>query len=208
METLSMPVNLDIQGSLRVRGDLPEVPRSSLSQENFAPVSLPLENFRIWDAYGTLVGTPASDDLGMAAGAFGTGCPYLSAGDLKAAGATTRRARTVVRIPLEYVDGESVRIVLEAGMVTTVADTACTVDVEVFVVGGNTLVSGSDVVSTAAQSMNSLTFAEKAFDLTSTTLDAGTLLDVRVSVTCTDAATVTAVIPAIASARLSVDIKG
>lgn len=208
METQTIPNDVDIRGNLRVRGSLPSYPRASLVQDDFQKIALPLEAMRIWDAYGTLVGTAAADDLGITAGAFGTGCPYLTAGDLKAAGSTTRRARTTVRLPFEYVDGESVRIVLAAGMLTTVADTACTVDVEAYLVNGNTLISGSDLVSTAATSMNSLSFSELAFNLTTTTLDAGHLLDVRISITCNDAATVTAVTPAIAAAWLAVDVKG
>jgi hypothetical protein len=63
-------------------------------------------------------------------------------------------------------------------------------------------------VSTAAMSINSLTFAERAFELTASGLAAGDVLDIRVSIACTDAATATAVIPSIAQIRLSLDIKG
>jgi hypothetical protein len=207
-DTLFIPGDLDVRGSLKVRGSLPTIPRDSLTQDDFQPVEIPLTSLRVWDAFATPIGSPANDDLGITAGTFATGAPYVSAGDLKAAGATTRRARCLVALPYNYVAGQSVRVTLTAGMLTTIADTSCTVDVEAYKLDGDATVGGSDVVATAAQSMNSLTFADLDFELTPSTLDAGTLLDVRISVTCTDAATGTAVTPAIAGARIEVDLKG
>jgi hypothetical protein len=207
-DTLFIPGDLDVRGSLKVRGSLPTIPRDSLTQDDFQPIEIPLTALRVWDAFATPIGSPANDDLGITAGTFATGAPYVSAGDLKAAGATTRRARCLVALPYNYVAGQSVRVTLTAGMLTTIADTSCTVDVEAYKLDGDATVGGSDVVATAAQSMNSLTFADLDFDLTPSTLDAGTILDVRISVTCTDAATGTAVTPAIAGARIEVDLKG
>jgi hypothetical protein len=207
-DTLFIPGDLDIRGSLKVRGTLPTIPRTNLEQDDFQPLELPLTMLRVWDAFATALGSPGNDDLGITAGTFATGAPYVTAGDLKAAGATTRRARCLIALPYNYVAGQSVRIVLTAGMLTTIADTSCTVDVEAYKLDGDTTIGGSDVVSTAAQSINSLTFADLNFDLTPTTLDAGTMLDVRISVTCTDAATGTAVTPAIAAARIEFDLKG
>ncbi|MBU3720746.1 MAG: hypothetical protein FGM22_08320 [Burkholderiaceae bacterium] len=208
MDTLTLPNDVDVRGTFRARGGIIGMTRTDLEQDDFQPVHLPLENFRIWDAYGSLVGSAAADDLGITAGAFGTGCPYLTAGDLKAAGATTRRARTTARLPLEYVSGQSVRIVVTAGMLTTAADGSCTVDVEAYLVAGDTTKSGSDLVTTAAQSMNSTAFSDLNFELSASTLDAGAVLDIRISISCTDAATATAVTPAIADVMLSVDVKG
>jgi len=101
-----------------------------------------------------------------------------------------------------------VRIVATAGMVTTVADTSCTVDFEVYLCAKTTLASGSDLVTTSATTINSTSFAAKNFDLTSAGLSPGDMLDIRISIACTDAATVTAVIPAIAHLALALDIKG
>lgn len=208
MEDLRFPVNVDVQGNLIVRGNLPVYPRASLRQDDFQPFPLPLTDWRVWDAFATLLGTPASDDLGITAGTWATGAPYVTAGDLKAAGATTRRARFLVQIPLNYVAAETVQIRLAAGMLTTVADTSCTVDVEAYKLDRDATIGGSDLVATSATTINSLTFGNKDFDLTATTLSPGDWLDVRVSIACTDAATVTAVTPAIAAADLLVDIKG
>jgi len=82
------------------------------------------------------------------------------------------------------------------------------VDVELYESNLDTTKTGSDLVTTAATTMNSLTFAAKAFDVTSTTLGPGDFLDIRISIACNDAATGTAVTPAIAHAELVLDIKG
>lgn len=201
--------DLVVTGNVQVGGSLtPPLSRSSLSQEDWAEFPIPFTSWRVFDAFGTSIGTPGNDDLGITAGTFGTGCPYITAGDLKTAGATTRRARFLVQLPHEYVAGQSVRIALAAGMLTTVADGSCTVDVEAYKVAEDTLVTGSDLVTTSATTINSLVFGDKTFDITGTALAPGDLLDVRVSVVCTDTATVTAVTPAIAAAKLQCDVKG
>jgi hypothetical protein len=93
-------------------------------------------------------------------------------------------------------------------MLTTVSDTSAVVDVEAWKLAGDTLVGGSDMVSTAATTINSLTFADIDFDLTTTTLSSGDFIDVRISITVVDSATGTAVTPAIASLALKADVKG
>jgi hypothetical protein len=202
--------DLVVQGSLTVFGTRsPSLARSELTQDNLAEYVIPLTELRVWDAVATVLsGTPASDDLGLLGGTYGTNSFYVSAGDLKAAGATTRRARFVVMLPPEYVTGETVVLRANAGMLTTVADTSCTVDFEAYVNGRDSTIDGSDLVATAATTMNSLTFAEKSFVVTATGLSAGMELDVRLSITCTDAATGTAVTPAVGEIALLCDIKG
>ena len=201
--------NLQVEGDLIVTGELPTYPRSSLQQDNFAAYPLPLEDWRIWDAYGTgLPATSATDDLGLYTSTFGTGLPYIGTGDVKALGAVTRYARLLFCLPPSYVAGETVQVNFSAGMLTTIADTLATVDVEVYKSASSTLVSGSDLVTTAATTINSVTFADTAFEVTATTLSPGDWIDIRVTVAVTDAATGTAVIAALAHAEMLLDIKG
>ncbi len=92
-------------------------------------------------------------------------------------------------------------------MVTTVAGTSATVDVEAYKIGkDNTL--GSDLCATSAQSINSLTFSNKTFTITAGALAAGDVLDVRLAIAVSDAASGTAVIGAIAGIDLLADVKG
>lgn len=207
--TLKVPSNLDVQGDLVVRGALPSYPRSSLTQDDFAVYQLPLERFRVWDAYATaLPGTSATDDLGLITGTFGTAPPYIGTGDVKNT-TITRYARVLYCLPAEYVAGQSVRVNLHAGMITTVSSGVATADIECYKLAqdGTTGV-GSDLCSTAATSIKSLTFGDKPFDITATSLSAGDWLDIRVTINIVDSATATAVIGAILAAEMHLDIKG
>jgi hypothetical protein len=207
-ETIRLPANIDIQGNLTVRGTKTTSARSELVQDNEAEYPIWPQLWRVWDAFQTLLGTAGSDDLGIATGTFATATPYVTGGDMKALGATTRYARALVQLPAEYVAGETVIIAADAGMLTTVADTSCTIDFMIYKADLDTTIGGSDLVTTAPTTINSLTFAEKEFTVTATSLSPGDLLDVRMAITCTDAATGTAVTPAIAYVKLKLDIKG
>jgi len=208
-QTQRIPNNVDIEGDLIVRGNLPNIPRSSLIQDDFVSFMIPLERFRVWDAYATaLPGTSATDDLGMITGTFGSAPPYIGTGDVKNS-TVTRYARVGYQLPAEYVAGQSVRLTLHAGMITTVSSGAATVDVECYKMAqdGSTNM-GSDLVTTAATTIRSLTFGDKDFDITSTALSPGDWLDIRVTVNIVDSATGTAVIGAILAAEMKLDIKG
>jgi len=188
---------------------VPPIDRDVLiAQEDAVPYPIPLSSCFVQDTGQPLPAAATGTKLTLAPGTFGTANPCLSAGDLKAAGATTRMARAVVSLPPEYVRGRPFSIRIAAGMDTTVADTTCTVDVEAFKVGRNQLVDGTDRVTTAAQSINSLTFAEKTFAVTGAGLAPGDQLDIRISLACNDAATATAVTPKVASIDLMLDIQG
>jgi hypothetical protein len=168
---------------------------------------IPLTEFRVWDAVATtLSGTPASYDLGLVGGTFATDAPIISSGDCKNT-TTTRYARAFVRLPAEYDSAGTVTIRLSAGMKTTVGSSTCTIDVEARKFDKASLV-GSDLCATAATTINSLTFGDKDFSITSAGLVAGDILDVRVAILITDVATATAVIGAFASAELLCQVRG
>lgn len=207
--------NLTVTGDLRVIGTarLPEtygIVRSDLVQESLTPFDLPPETWRVHDNMDALLPDPpaGSDDLGIVSGTFGTGVPSIQTNDLKAAGATTQYARRMVQLPYNYVAGETVKIRLRGKMVTTVADTTATVDVQAYLSDNDGAVSGSDLVTTSATSINSLTGADKDFTLTSTSLSPGDWLDVRIAIAVNDAATVTAVKGCIGRAQLLCDTQG
>lgn len=209
-EPTTFPGDIRVAGNIRYGGVLqPDVPRSNLVQEDFAKYPVNLVNFRVWDAFHTnLPGVAAADDLGLIGGTWSTGTPSLQTHDVKAAGAQTLRARCTVQLPPEYVAGQSVQIRCRAGMLTTVADTSATVDVEVFKSNKEGGVSGADLVTTAAQSCNSTTLADKDFNVDPATLSPGDVLDVRVTMAINDAATGTTVKGILGSVELMCDIKG
>ena len=179
-----------------------------LTQDANAIFPVMLTDLRVWDAYQTnLPGTAATDDLALIGGTFATAPPTISAGDLKAAGATTRYARFQVQLPECYDPGQTVTLSLYSGMKTTVADVSCTVDVQCYKLDKISGI-GSDLCTTSATTMNSLVFAAKAFTITPSGLVAGDVFDVRIAIACNDAATATAVTPTIAAIDLLCDIKG
>ena len=125
---------------------------------------------------------------------------------MKALGATTRRIYFSVPIPANYEDGETIQIRVRAKMETTLADVSCTVDLEAYV--GSSGAVGSDLVTTSAQSMNSLTAANYDFTLSGSGVNPGDLIECRLSIACNDAASATAVTPAVYKVSLLCDTRG
>jgi hypothetical protein len=200
--------DLTVYGNTDFRGTKTPYLRSELAQDSNSANAIPLADLRIWDAFQTSLTTAGTDDLGITAGAFATGVPFVTGGDCKNISAT-RYARFQVQLPHEYVGGETVALRAVAGMFTTVASGSATVDFEAYKVDvTNGLITGSDLVSTAAQSINLTAFANKDFNLTATTLNPGDWIDVRVTLAVVDVATATAVTPAIVALSLLADSKG
>jgi hypothetical protein len=154
-----------------------------------------------------LPGTSAADDLGLYGGTFATGSPLVQTYDVKNAGAVTLYARFECIVPDRYVAAETFTLRIYAGMETTVASASATVDIQAYLMDGEGGI-GSDLCATAAQSINSLTYANKDFTITPATLTAGAKLDVRIAVAVSDTATGTAVIASIGKISRLVDIQG
>lgn len=201
--------DLEVVGSVKATEGLGNpLDRTYLKEDPLAVFPVPFVSFRVHDALQTVLpGTSASDDLGLYGGTFGTSQPLIRTYDVKAAGSLTLRARALVQLPECYIAAESVKLRLSAGMVTTVADTACTVDVEAYRVGKDNSL-GSDICATGATTMNSTTFANKDFTITAASLSPGDVLDIRITIAVNDAATATAVIAALGGIDLLCDIKG
>lgn len=166
-------------------------------------VDIPLTDAHTWDALATNIpAAAANDDLALVTGTTGTDAPSLQAGDIKTTD-SERYAGFLVRLPMWYNPGSTVKIRLSAGMKTTVADTSCVLDLNVYTVdyANNDLTVSGDLCETAAQSMNSTTFANLDFtiddDAAGYVLAPGSILQVKVIADYTDGSTGTAVIPTI-----------
>jgi len=192
--------NNDIAGNANIA-------TSKMAQRVLAESVVPVHSFRVWDAVASNpVSAAANDDLGLVTGTWATNPVRLTGGDMKALGATTRRIYFSIPIPANYDDGETIQIRIRAKMETTVADVSCTVDLEAYV--GSSGAVGSDLVTTAAQSMNSLTAANFDFTINGASVEPGDLLECRLSIACNDAATATAVTPAVYKVSLLCDTRG
>lgn len=207
-DTVTLP-NVQVQGNLAVAGNLPSYPRTSLATDTNQILALPFHIWRVWDAVATVLpGTSAADDLGYITGTHGTAGSYIGTSDLKAAGSTTRYARCLVVLPPEYVAASTVSVRFSAGCITTIADTAATLNIDVREVSRVDRTVGSNLYAGAALDIRSTTFAEKQFALSSSGLTAGDILDIKVTMIINDAATATPVIGAWNAAELYTTIQG
>lgn len=181
---------------------------SKMAQRVLAEYPISFGSLRTWDAWTSgIPSTPASDDLGLITGTLGTNFPNLQTGDLKAAGSTSRKVGFEVVVPPNYDDAETFQIRIRAGMLTTVADTAATVDLAVYASDLDGA-PGADLCATAAQSCNSLTLANYDFTITASSLDPSMLLQCVITFLVNDAATGTAVTGTITDIRALVDTRG
>jgi hypothetical protein len=177
--------------------------RTDLKLENLASYPVPLTAFRVHDAIQTnLPGTAADDDLAIISGTLGTADPVLQTTDAKAT-TVTQYARCQVPLPPEYQSGETVTVVVNANMTTTVSDGTATVDLSAYRNG-----AGDDLCATAATTINDTDAADVSFTITSTALVPGDMLDMRLKAAITDSSTGTAVLGTINSVTLKCDIRG
>jgi len=105
-------------------------------------------------------------------------------------------SRVIDRLPANYVAGSAITIRARCGMKTTVASNsaATTIDFNAYSNSGVANAGSADLVTTNAQSINSLTAANYDFTVTPTGLVAGQDLHIKMTLTVTDSATGTAVI--------------
>ena len=161
-----------------------------VTQEALREYRLSLHDLRIWDNLAaSLPTTAAADDLGIIPGTFGTNAVVVRTSDAKAT-TVTQYARYRWPVPYTYDDGETFRIRVNAGMNTTISDGTATIDLEVY----RNAAPSTDICSTAAQDINNITAADKDFAITATDIVRGDVLDIRIAIAITDAATGTAVI--------------
>lgn len=206
----NFPGDIVVPGTVTANRFAGAVSKDSLDSESQQLFDIPLVQWRRHDDRGVLIATAGTDDLGITTGTFGTDIPYITTGDFKTT-TIQRRMGATIKLPQNYVDAQPVSLRFRAAMVTTVSDGACTLDVEAFLVGSAIAVSGTDLVTTAAQSLKTNpagTFADFDFALTATNLTKTSFIDVRVTIDGIDAATGTAVIGAIVKSSILCTARG
>lgn len=204
-DTMTLSDSCVVNSSVAATAD---IARSKLAQDALAEHVVPWSSFRVFDAYNTnLPATSGSDDLGLYAGTHGSDAPAIETGDVKAS-TITRNARFSFALPPWYDAQQTIYIRAYAGMITTIASATATLDFACFKTDHKGAVSGSDLCTTAAQSINSVTFANKDFVITPTGLAAGDVFDILMTVYVEDAATGTPVIASIGKVSMMLDIRG
>ena len=144
-------------------------------------MTIPLNEAMVWDSNAQLPDTEAADDLGLTAGTLGDAGEgmHLTAG-IVGATSSTRYARFRVVIPTDYEAGQPVKVRLVGLSHTAVCNTTCNADVNLWT-SDTAPVRSSDLVTTAATTVNSTNATTVLFTVTSTTLVPGQELDVRVA---------------------------
>lgn len=183
------------------------VRRQDLVQDTVQPYVITPDQMRTWDNFNALLpGTAAADDLAVIEGTFGTDAVTIQGSDFGGT-SITQYCRFQFTLPPEYDDGETITIRIRGGMLTTVSDGTATVDVECHVNDDDGAV-GSDICTTSATTINSLTFGNDDFTITPTGRAPGDVLDVRITVAGSDTGDAGVMIPEISKVSVLLDVKG
>jgi len=183
------------------------VERGDLKIQEDAVYNIPMTSIKVHDAMITnLPGTAANDDMGLITGTPGTNAIRLQGVDFGGT-STDEKAGLEFVLPPEYVAGGSITVRANAQMVTAVSDGTATLDCECWSDDGDGTVS-SDLCATAAQSINSLTAANKDFTITSTALVPGDRLFIRLAFAGSDTGNLAVMIPQINAIKILLDVRG
>lgn len=154
-----------------------------------------------------LTATASGSDL-----AFNVGSEWTTGFSLRTsdANSATVTQSTVFRyrLPPEYVAGGAISVAAVAGMLTNVSDTTATLDFSCYKKNLLTLAYGSDLVTTAATTINSLTFDTVSFVITPTGFVVGDELSLKMTIAITDGATGAGVFGAVSQIYMFPEIKG
>ena len=135
---------------------------------------------------GDLSALPTAGDgtnLGRSAGAHGTDTPSLSTTVLNN-NSITEKARFLLALPPEYVDGEDVT--LRLSVYGPDVNVSATLDVEVYESDREAGVSGGDLYAGAAVDIDNHPWGDEDFTITGTNLVGGDVLDIELTVVADD----------------------
>ena len=168
--------------------------RTQQQQYDEQKVDLPLHSWMTDGAAPVPLGTAATTKLGLVGGTFGTnGHAIHSIDEKNNAGAHSCYAVNTYMLPMNYKAAGTLQLEVRAGMNTTVASASAVLDIEVYLLDADGDPTGSDLCTTDAVTINSLTTATKTFTINPVGLSAGDKLMIRMTTTVNDTGTGTAV---------------
>lgn len=191
-------------------GEFTNVSRGDAAVEALTEKSIPLSAWVVDGSPNSPI-EEASNEEGLgtaeaASGQFGTVANYLATDDEKNE-TTSKTARAQIPIPANYIAGQAIKFRFRSGMKTTVASTSASLDLECYKSDRAGGAPGNDLCTTAAQSINSLTLANKDFSIDETGLKAGDVLDIRITISIVDSATGTPVFGVVTHAAIMCGVK-
>lgn len=201
--TAQFDENVDVTGGVDVTGALTVSTTAAVTGNVTGSAALTyvdhtigvdFSTFRIHDNIDAFLDQAAADDddLTLIQGTFGTNATTVETIDCGGLADTTQYAAFWFVVPPTYPAGATVTVKANAGMVTTVADQSATLDFECYVpdYANEDASVSTDLITTAAQSVNFTTFADYSYtlddDASGYELDAGTVVQCRVTALCDD----------------------
>jgi hypothetical protein len=182
------------------------ITRAKMAQVANAVFAIPFASMRVWDSWQQLPAAAANDDLGVIAGTWATSVPHVESSD-SGATSVTQYLGFEFTLPDDYDEGETLTLRIPAKM-RVAADTSATVDVEAYLSDGESAVSGSDLIATAAQNLTA-DWGNKDFTITATSRAPGDKIFFRVKVAVVDAATAADHVTAwLGDIQLLADVRG
>lgn len=181
--------------------------RSSLAQDALSSgYRIPVTQFRVHDAFQTLLpGTAAADDMAVIGGTHATAPPLIEGVAVAAGSSETQNARVTFTLPAEYDDGQTITLRCTA-RVSAAMNTAQTLDA-IVVSNDNDGTVSADICATAAVTLTT-SFADHDFTITPTGLVSGDELDIRLTSVADDTGGAGTGRFQLAKVELLLDIKG
>lgn len=180
--------DLIVTGTITGNGALSApISRVNLNLETSAH-HIPLDSLRIWNAYQSFLPAAAvADDLGLQSGAFSTFVPVVRTLDLNGLGVFQAYGRVLVMLPPNYIAGQAIQINAFAGMNSILASVNALLNFEAYKSAGFNI-SSSNLINTFNVNINTLSPTDFLFNVITTTLAPGDVLDIRMEISGNSAA--------------------
>ena len=204
-EAIVLPAN-SLTANTQVQAGA-DIARSKMAQSSNDIFPIPVHACRVWDSWQQLPAAAANDDMGCIAGTWGTDVPHLESSD-SGETSVTQYWGFEFTLPDNYDEAQSITVRIPAKM-KVVSDTTATLDVECYLSDSNALKSGSDLITTAAQSIKFATWDDYDYAVTSTSRAPGDKLFLRCVVAIVDSGTAAADVTAvIGDIEMLIDTRG
>ncbi len=180
--------------------------RSDLGEDSAAVYAVPLTSLlthATMVTLGSAAGTP-SGDCGLTPGTFGSASPVVI-GESASGNSKSDACRFLFKLPAEYVAGGDITLRVHS-MITGNVNVAQTVDASAYLTDGAAGI-GSDLVTTSAITLTT-SFADHDFTITPTSLVAGNILDIQLTIAANDTGASNNKLCKIGAVSLLLDIKG
>ena len=162
------------------------IARTKLAQEALVPYRIPLTQFRVFDAFQTVLpGTAANDDMAVVGGTHATAPPMIEGKVATGSATETQNARVTFQLPAEYDDGQTITLRVRCRTSGGQGEGTKTIDAVVVSNDEDGTVSG-DLVTTSVITIDD-TFTDRDFTITPTGLASGEELDILLTSVIEDA---------------------